>query len=432
MLLSIVLGLLFGLAGTSTSGVTVALPLLADGLGVDTAVATWMVSGYAVALAVATPVHGRLADAVGIRVPLCVGVGLLGLGALAAAAAPSFGLLMAARIVQGLGAASVPVLASALLSARTPPERRGGVLGRLAGISAALSALGPLIGGALTTVGGWRAAVALPVLALLAVPYLWRHSVVRGDGARVDLVGAVIVATAVTGLVLLVQSPSAGAVAAVAGGVLLAVGVPVTALWVRARPDGFLPRGVVGNATVVRSSLCASAVPASWFALLLGIPLELAERGWSPLATGLVLVPSAVVALACPAASAFLQARIGPRQTLTCACATTVVGLVVAVAGVASHLPWVLALAPMLVTLAFGTGQPAMIAAVGTAVPQDRRSGAIGVATLCFLTGAGIGAAVIGGFAAVVGLSAALALLLVLPVAGTAVQMLAGRRPGTA
>ena len=47
-------GVLFGLAGTSTSGVTVALPLLADGLGVDTAVATWMVSGYAVALAVAT------------------------------------------------------------------------------------------------------------------------------------------------------------------------------------------------------------------------------------------------------------------------------------------------------------------------------------------------------------------------------------------
>ncbi len=432
MFLSIVLGLLFGLAGTSTSGVTVALPLLADGLAVDTAAATWMVSGYAVALAVATPVHGRLADAVGIRVPLCVGVTLLGLGALAAAAAPTFGVLMAARIVQGLGAAAVPVLAAALLSARTPADRRGGALGRLAGTSAALSALGPLIGGALTTVGGWRAAVALPALALLAVPYLWRHSVVRGDGARVDLIGAVVVATAVTGLVLLVQSPSAGAVAAVAGGVLLAVGVPVTALWVRARPDGFLPRSVVGNATVVRSSLCASAVPASWFALLLGIPLELAERGWSPLSTGLVLVPSAVVALTCPAASAFLQTRIGPRQTLTLACATTVVGLLLAVVGVAGHQPWVLALAPMLVTLAFGTGPPAMIASVGTAAPQDRRSGAIGVATLCFLTGAGIGAAAIGGFAAVIGLSAALALLLVLPVAGTAVQLAAGRRTGTA
>lgn len=429
VLLSLVLGLLFGLAGTSTSGVTVALPDLADGLAVSTASATWMVSGYAVALAVATPVHGRLADAVGIRAPLCAGVTLLGVGALVAALAPNFGVLMAARIVQGLGAASIPVLASALLSARSAPEQRGAALGRLAGASATLSALGPLIGGALTAAGGWRAAVALPALGVLAVPYLWRRSVVDGDGARPDLTGAVIVATAVTGLVLLIQSPSAGTTAAVVGAVLLAVGVPATALWVRRRPDGFLPRAVIGNATVVRSSLCALAVPASWFALLLGIPLALAERGWSPVTTGLVLVPSAVVALACPRASALLQTRLGPARTLTLACAVTVVGLVAGVVGTATHLPWVLALAPMLVTLAFGTGQPAMIAAVGGAVPEHRRSGAIGVATLCFLTGAGIGAATVGGFAAVVGLPSALALLLVLPVAGAVTLAVSGDGP---
>ncbi|OLM17691.1 MULTISPECIES: MFS transporter [unclassified Pseudonocardia] len=418
-LLSVVLGLLFGLAGTSTSGVTVALPSLAEGLGVTTADATWMVSGYAVALAVATPVHGRLADAVGIRAPLCTGTALLGLGALAAALAPNFALLMVARVVQGLGAAAIPVLAAALLSARAPEERRGAVLGRLAGTSAVLSALGPLLGGALTTAGGWRAAVALPVVGLLALPYLWRRSVVDGDGARPDPAGALIVATAVSGLVLLIQSPSAGTAAAVTGAVLLAVGVPATAAWVRHRPDGFLPRAVVGNATVVRSSLCASAIPASWFALLLGIPLALAERGWTPLTTGLMLVPSAAVALACPALSARLQRRLGPTRTLLAACAATVAGLLAAVAGVAWHQPWVLAVAPMLVTLAFGTGQPAMIAAVGGAVPADRRSGAIGVATLCFLAGAGIGAAVIGGFAVVVGLAAALALLLVLPLLGS-------------
>ncbi|GAA1389298.1 MFS transporter [Pseudonocardia kongjuensis] len=410
-LLAVVLGLLFGLAGMSTSGVTVALPQLAAELDVTTAASTWMVTGYTVALAVATPVHGRLADAVGIRGPLCAGIALLGLGALTAALAPNFGVLMAARVVQGLGAASVPVLAAALLSARLPADRRGGALGRLAGTSALLSALGPLIGGALTTAGGWRAAVALPAIGLLTVPYLWRRSAVRGDGVRPDLVGAVIVATAVTGLVLLVQSPSAGTAAAVVGAVLLTLGVPATAAWVRRRPDGFLPRAVIRNPAVVRSAVCAAVVPAAWFALLLGIPLELAERGWTPLATGLVLVPAAVVALACPALSAVLQSRIGARRTLTAACATTTVGLLVAVAGVTWHLPWLLAVAPMLVTLAFGTGQPAMIAAVGDAVPDDRRSGAIGVATLCFLTGAGVGAATIGGFAPVVGLPVALALL---------------------
>ncbi len=72
---AVLLGLLFGLAGTSTSAVTVALPQLAAELGIGHATAAWIVSGYAVALAVATPTHGRLADMVGIRLPLCLGVG---------------------------------------------------------------------------------------------------------------------------------------------------------------------------------------------------------------------------------------------------------------------------------------------------------------------------------------------------------------------
>ncbi|MEQ3553242.1 MFS transporter [Pseudonocardia nematodicida] len=426
-LLSVVLGLLFGLAGTSTSGVTVALPLLAGDLEVTTATATWMVSGYAVALAVATPVHGRLADVAGIRAPLCAGVALLALGAGAAALATSFTHLMIARVLQGAGAAAVAVLAAALLTALTDSGRRGAVLGRLAGTSAVLSSLGPLLGGALTVVGGWRAAVALPVAALLAVPYLWRRSAVPGDGARLDLVGAVTVAVAVSGLVLLIQSPSAGAVAAVCGAALLVVGIPATAVWVRHRPDGFLPRSVITNSAVVRSALCASAIPASWFALLLGIPLALAGWGWSPLTTGLVLVPSAAVGVLSPVVAGYLLRRLGSRRTLVAACATTVVGLAAGVVGIATEQPWVLAFAPALVTLAFGTGQPAMIAAVGAAVPDDRRSGAIGVATLCFLTGAGVGAAVVGGFAVVVGLAAALALLAVLPITGTLVQALARR-----
>jgi len=253
------------------------------------------------------------------------------------------------------------------------------------------------------------------------VPYLWRRSVIRGDGIRPDVVGAAIVAVAVTGLVLLVQSPSAGTTTAVVGAVLLALGVPATAGWVRRRPDGFLPRAVIRNSDVVRSSLCAAVVPVAWFALLLGIPLELAERGWTPLSTGLVLVPSALVALACPSLSAILHTRVGARRTLAAACATTTVGLVVAVAGVTWHLPWLLAVAPMLVTLAFGTGQPAMMAAVGVAVPDERRSGSIGVATLCFLTGAGIGAATIGGIAPVLGLPAAFGLLAAAALAVSAV-----------
>ncbi|MBW0101953.1 MFS transporter [Pseudonocardia sp. KRD291] len=426
-LLAVVLGLLFGLAGTSTSGVTVALPQLAGELEISTASATWVISAYAVALAVATPLHGRLGDAVGIRAPLCAGVVLLALGALASAAAPNLPTLLVARVAQGLGAAAVPVLAAALLSSRFSGPGRGAALGRLAGMSAVLSALGPLIGGALEALGGWRAAVALPAIGLLAVPYLWKRSVVPGDGDRLDVTGALLVAVAASGLVLAIQSSATGVAAAVTGAVLIAVGVPAVTLWVRARPDRFLPRSIVGNSTVVRSSLGAAAIPASWFALLLGIPLALAERGWTPLTTGLVLVPAAALGLVSPRLASVLLARIGARRTLLVASVTTTTGLLVAAAGIAWGSAWVLAVAVMLVTVAFATGQPAMIAAVGGAVAPEQRSGAIGVATLAFLTGAGIGAAVIGGLATVYGIAAALLVLLVLPVAGF-VLLLTGRR----
>lgn len=417
--LAIVLGLLFGLAGTSTSAVTVALPQLAGDLGVGTAAATWVISSYAVALAVATPVHGRLADAVGIRAPLCGGTALMAIGAGAAATSPNLSVLLVARVAQGAGAAAIPVLAAALLSARLDGNRREGALGRLAGTAAVLSALGPLIGGGLEALGGWHAAVALPALALLALPYLWRRSVVAGDGARVDLLGALFVAVAASGLVLLIQSPATGVAAAVAGAVLVVVGVPAVAAWTRARPEGFLPRAVIGNGTVVRSALCASALPASWFALLIGIPLTLAALGWTPLTTGLVLLPAAALGLFSPYLSAALMRRAGPRRSLLGACATASTGLAVAAGGAALGSAWLLGAAVLLVTASFVTGQPAMIAAVGGAVTPDRRGGAIGVATLAFLTGAGIGTAVVGGLATVIGVAGSLLVLLALPLVGS-------------
>ncbi len=79
---AVLLGLLFGLAGTSSSAVTVALPELAGELRITPATAAWIISGYTVALAVATPTHGRLADMLGIRLPLVVGVSAMSLGAL--------------------------------------------------------------------------------------------------------------------------------------------------------------------------------------------------------------------------------------------------------------------------------------------------------------------------------------------------------------
>ena len=193
-------------------------------------------------LAVTTAVYGRVSDLVGIRLPLIFGVGLMTAGALVAAFAPNFGTLLVARMFQGAGAAAIPTLGVALLSSRYDGEVRGLALGRLAGMAAAVSCLGPFIGGAVENAFGWRAVMALPILGALVLPFLWHALAGGGSGARLDLVGAVLVAGTAGGLVLLVQSPTTGLAVAVVGLLLVLLGAPAVALRVRHRPCGFLPR----------------------------------------------------------------------------------------------------------------------------------------------------------------------------------------------
>ena len=146
-------------------------------------------------LAVATAVYGRVSDLVGVRLPLLVGVALMTAGALAGALAPDFGVLLVARILQGAGAAAVPTLGVALVSARFSGAARGFALGRVAGIAAAVSCLGPLAGGVVEGLLGWRAVIALPMLGRpAAARCCGARCPTEGSGARLDLFGAALVA----------------------------------------------------------------------------------------------------------------------------------------------------------------------------------------------------------------------------------------------
>jgi MFS family permease len=415
---AVLVGLLFGLAGMGSAGVAIALPALARDLGLSTGGSAWVISLYALMLAVATAVYGRIADLAGIRLPLTAGVGLMTVGALLGSLAPTYEVLLSARLMQGAGAAAVPVLGMAIVSARYDGAVRSAALGRVAGVAAAVSCLGPLAGGVVTDLLGWRAAVAMPVLGLLVVPALWRAVPTEGSGARLDVVGAVLVALTAAGLVLLVQSPASGVAVATVGALLLALGVPAVTASVRRRPEGFLPVEVVTNGTVLRSALAAAAVPAAWFALLIAVPAVLVAGGWSPLEVGLALVPSAVTGLLAPRVAGPLLTRLGSRRALVLSGSLAAVALVVASAGAAAGSAPVLVAGVIAVTGAFGLGQPALMEAVGAAVEPSVRGVALGLATLVFLVGGGVGSAVVGGLGEVVGIPRSLLLLALLPVGG--------------
>jgi MFS family permease len=411
----LLMGLLFGLTGLGSASAAVVLPLLGRDLGIDVGHASWTISLYALVLAVATPAYGRLSDLVGVRLPLLVGVCLMSLGALLAAAAPSYAVLLAARVLQGAGAAAMPTLTVAAVIHRYDGAVRALALGRLAGVTAALSSVGPLVGGVVADVVGWRAVLALPVLSLLVVPFVWRALTFEGTGARLDLLGAVLVGATAAGLVLLVQSPSSGEAVAVAGLLLLVLGVPAVAAHVRRRPHGFLPRSVAGNPTVVRSAVAAATVPAAWFGLLIAVPAVLIGDGWQAWQVGLLLVPPAVLSLVVPRHAGRLLDRLGPARTLAVAAALAGAALLLAAVATARAAPIPIMVSIACVTTAYGLGQPAMTAAVSGAVPFEVRGVALGLATMVFMVGASVGSAAVGGIGDAIGIPHALAVLAALP-----------------
>ncbi len=427
---SLLMGLLFGLAGMGSSSAAIALPLLADDLGVSVGVATWTISLYTLMLGVTTAVYGRVSDLVGIQLPLLVGVSLMCLGAVGSALAPDFAVLLVARAFQGLGAAAIPTLGVAALSARYDGEIRGAALSRLAGAAAAVSCLGPLVGGLVESAFGWRAVMALPILGALVLPWVWKALTGEGTGARLDLLGALLVAGTAGGVVLILQSPATGIVVAGVGLSLLMVGAPLVALRVQRRPYGFLPREVARNATVVRSALAASAVPASWFALLVGVPAVLVGDGWAPWQVGLLLLPSAVLALVVPRYVGRVLARLGGPRVLAVAAVMSAAAMLLASLGTALLSPVMLAGVVLLTTVAFGFGQPALSASVSDAVRPNVRGVALGIATLCFLVGGSVGAAVVGGVGEALGVPAAFLVLAALPVLGLVVLAPEMRRTG--
>ena len=426
--IALTLGVLFGLTATGSSAAAVVLPALQEDLRLSHSAVAWVLSIYVLSLAVTTAVYGRVADVVGIRRPLVVGVLVMATGAGLSALAPSLPLLLAGRALQGAGAGAVPVLATALVSARFAGPVRSAALGRIAGTAATVSALGPLLGGAVAEVGGWHAVVALPLAGLPLLPVAARAAPIRGTGGRLDVPGAALVAGTAIGLVLLLQSVSAGVTAAGIGAGLLAAGIPLTARHVRRRPHGFLPRSVVTCGAVLRAALAGASVPAAWFALLIAIPAALDDRGWTTLQVGLALVPSAVVGLLGGRVSGPVLDRLGSRATLAGGALLAAVSLLAAAAAVGAGWPAVMAATVLTVTIAFSVGQPAMVWAVGAAVPAAVRGIALGVASLVFLVGGSVGSAAVGGLTDGIGAPAALAAVAALPITAAAVAALGGRR----
>jgi MFS family permease len=139
-----------------TSIANAGLPTLAQGLGATFAQVQWVVLAYLLAITAAIVSAGRLGDLLGRRRLLIAGIALFTLASLACGLAPTLAQLIAARALQGLGAAVMLALTVAMVGETLPRERTGSAMGLLGTMSAIGTTLGPSLGGLLMAGLGWR------------------------------------------------------------------------------------------------------------------------------------------------------------------------------------------------------------------------------------------------------------------------------------
>ncbi|WP_067021658.1 MFS transporter [Streptomyces dysideae] len=305
--------------------VSIAAPSIQDGLGASDAAVQWLLAGYSLAFALLLVTAGRLGDAYGRRPLVLAGIVAFTLASALCAAAPSTGVLVAARVLQGLSAALLAPQIAPVIILLFPEQRRGAAFGVQAAVIAAATCSGPVLGGLLAHADlfglGWRAVflVNLPVGALaLLMAVCWLPAERSARAPRLDLAG---VAVATSGLLLLlvplVQGRETGRPLllmplALAGVAVLALLAPLQRRAERTgrvpllAPDLFRDRAFPAGAAV--NFLVLGGV-ASFF-LVYVVHLQ-DGLGFTARETGFTLLPFAVSAALASGASVPLTGRLG-------------------------------------------------------------------------------------------------------------------------
>ncbi|MFG2716174.1 MFS transporter [Streptomyces goshikiensis] len=319
----------------ATSIVNVALPQIRAGAALSDGGTTWVVNAYGLAFGALLLAGGRLADLLGRRRVLIAGLVLFALASLAAGLATSAAVLIAARAVQGLGAAAIAPAALALALGRFPSGAgRGRALGVWGAVSGAGGAGGVLLGGVLTQAWGWPwifHTVALgSVLVAAAVAVLVPRDAVRQAG-RFDLLGTATVTLALTCLVYgLTTARGAGWTDPWVLGALGAAAVLLAAFAVieLRRPHALLPPRLFAVGRVAAGNLLMALLGSVWIALFFFLPLYQQQvLGSSPLVTGAGQLPLAAANMLGAALAPPVARRIGATAALTAALLTEAAGL---------------------------------------------------------------------------------------------------------
>ncbi len=278
--------------------VATALPAIASDLG-EVERVSWVVVSYLIANTIAAPVYGRLGDSFGRRRMMLAALTLFIAGSVLCALAPNIELLTATRVLQGFGGGGLMTLSQALVGEIIPPRERGRYQGYLAGVSVSSSTFGPVAGGYLTQLFGWRSIFLVNVpLGLAALVLVLRLHARPGDRKRTtfDAPGLVLFMLFVSPVIFAleqVQQMHARTLPLILA--LLAFGIAslFALVWQETHSTSpLIPPPLFKQPSVWRSDGLAACHGAALVSLITFLPIYLrAVRGASPAETGLLLLP---------------------------------------------------------------------------------------------------------------------------------------------
>ena len=384
--------------------VNVAINAIGTSFGASLSALQWVVSAYTITFAALILSAGALGDRIGAKRLFMAGFTIFTGASLACALAPNLAMLIAARAVQGVGAAVLVPNSLALLNHvyREDGSRRRAVAIWAAGASLALTA-GPLIGGALIAITGWRSIflVNLPI-GLVGLWLTARYAVEtpRSSSQRLDWLGqtAAILALGCLGAASIESGPLGWSDPRIITGVIAAFASIAAFLWVeRTVTHPMLPLSLFRNSSFAATSAVGLLVNAAFYGLIFVFSLYFQRiQHLSPLWTGIAFAPMTGAVLATNLVAARVTNLIGPRLAVAAGTAAVAVGCLALLGIRAGSNYWSLLLQLVAMGAGLGLLVPPLTSTLLASVPKTQSGIASGVLNSMRQTGSVIGVALLG------------------------------------
>jgi EmrB/QacA subfamily drug resistance transporter len=396
------------IVGLDITAVNVALPTIGDQLDAELSWLQWSVSAYTVVMASLLLFAGSMADRLGRRKTLTIGLSVFTLASALCSLAPTVELLVAARVLQGIGASMLnPVAMSIITNTFTDPRERAQAVGVWGAVFGASMALGPIVGGALVSTVGWEWIFLINVpLGLTAIALLQRF-VPESKAAtprRFDPVGQGLVVILLSSVTYgIIEAPNAGwtspsIVAAFAAAIISLVGLVFYEL---RREEPLIDLRFFRSIPFSSSIALSVAAFASFGGFLFLNTLYLQDiRGVSPVEAGIATVPIALMIVILSPVSGRMVGRSGPRKPLMIAGLAFFVACCMLV-GIEPTTPfaWLIA-AYVVFGIGFGFVNAPITNAAISGMPVAQAGVAAAIATTSRQFGQAIGVAIVGAIAA--------------------------------